>query len=351
MKRLGLFVFFFIFLSSFALAEEMYIFYGQGCPHCANALGFLNSIEDKYPELNIIKKETYFNEENRNLFFEFAQSYGMDARGVPMIFIGDKVFYGFDDDIGEDIEKEINVCLKNNCKLKTISKNGHIESLTIPAVLFAALVDAINPCAFAVLIILLTTILAAGIRRRVLYAGLAFIISIYISYFFMGVGIYSAISVSGLSNKFYLIVAILAIIVGLFNLKDYFWYGKWFIMEVPQKWRPKLKALIKSITSVHGAFFIGFAVSLFLLPCTSGPYVVILGLLAKVATKNYAFVLLLLYNFVFILPMLIITLAVTFGLTTTEKAEKWRLKKLKVLHLIAGLIILGLGLYMLISLI
>ena len=120
-------------------------------------------------------------------------------------------------------------------------------------------------------------------------------------------------------------------------------------MEVPMKWRPRLKSLIKGVTSVPGAFLIGFAVSLFLLPCTSGPYIVILGLLAKTATKNFALGLLLLYNFVFILPMLIITFAVYFGFTTTEKAEKWRQSKLKVLHLIAGIILLLLGIGMFVA--
>ena len=97
---------------------------------------------------------------------------------------------------------------------------------------------------------------------------------------------------------------------------------------------------------------IGFVVSLFLLPCTSGPYIVILGLLAKATTKDYAILLLLLYNFIFILPMLLITGAIYFGFTTTEQAEEWRKTKLKVLHLIAGviLILLGIGMFIAMSL-
>ena len=117
-------------------------------------------------------------------------------------------------------------------------------------------------------------------------------------------------------------------------------------MEVPMSWRPKLKAMIKGVTSVPGAFLIGFAVSLFLLPCTSGPYIVILGLLAHTATKSYAIALLAFYNLIFVSPMVLITCAVYFGLTTTEKAEEWRTKRIKTLHLIAGLIILGLGVMM-----
>ena len=224
------------------------------------------------------------------------------------------------------------------------------KQLTVPAVISAAMVDAINPCAFAVLIILLTTILATKNKKRALFSGLAFSLSIYISYFLMGIGLYSAVQAAEFTHIFYIVVACLAVLVGLFNLKDYLWYGKWFVMEVPMKWRPKLKGLIKGVTSVPGAFLIGFAVSLFLLPCTSGPYIVILGLLASATERGYAIVMLLLYNLIFILPMLIITGLIYFGFTTTEKAEEWRQKKLKILHLIAGLIILLLGVGMFVAL-
>lgn len=223
-------------------------------------------------------------------------------------------------------------------------------SLTLGAVILAALADSINPCAFAVLVILLSTILGADGKRRALFAGLAFTFAIYISYFLMGLGLFSALSMSsGVSYVFYWVVAILAIVIGLFNLKDYLWYGKWFRMEVPMAWRPKMKMLLRSITSIPGAFLIGFVISLFLLPCTSGPYIVILGLLAQSATRYYALMLLLLYNLIFILPMLLITLGIYFGFTNVEKAEEWRRRKLKLLHLIAGIIILCLGIFMILS--
>ena len=224
-----------------------------------------------------------------------------------------------------------------------------ITNLTLWAVIGAAFADSVNPCAFAVLVILLSTILRADGRKRALFAGLAFTLAIYISYFLMGIGLFSAIQATGVSYTFYWIVAILAILIGLFNLKDYLWYGRWFTMEVPLSWRPKMKMLLRGITSVPGAFLVGFVISLFLLPCTSGPYIAILGLLANTATRNYALVLLLLYNLIFILPMLIITLGIYFGFTSVEKAEEWRRRRLKLLHLIAGIIILCLGIFMILS--
>jgi cytochrome c biogenesis protein CcdA len=76
------------------------------------------------------------------------------------------------------------------------------------------------------------------------------------------------------------IVGIVGLLVGLANLKDYFRYGKGFIMEVPMSRRPAMMKITKKVTSPAGAFVIGVIVSLFLLPCSSGPYLTILGYLS-----------------------------------------------------------------------
>ena len=145
-----------------------------------------------------------------------------------------------------------------------------------------------------------------------------------------------------ISHLFFKIVGWLAIFLGLLNLKDYFWYGKGFLMEVPMSWRPRLKSLLKSVTSPAGAFGIGFLVSLILLPCTSGPYIVILGMLAKKALQAKAVLYLILYNLIFISPMVLISFAVYKGFDPA-KAEEMRQKRLRTLHLIAGIIMLIMG--------
>ena len=343
---------------------DMYLFYSNGCPHCANMKIFLDNLKVKYPLLVVNEYEL---QKNTDLFFEFATKYNLqvgNSVSVPVIFVHERVFVGDSVDVENDLGAYVGQCVGqcvnpsgsvNSTKTfgssDSVSKaSAALQSLTLPALVSAAVVDSINPCAFAVLIILLSTILVAHNKRKALLSGFAFSFAVFISYFLMGVGLYSALQFSGLTRLFYIFSAVLAVLVGLFNLKDYFWYGKWFIMEVPLSWRPAMKGLIKSVTSVPGAFLVGILVSLFLLPCSSGPYIVILGLLAHSATKNTAMLLLLLYNFIFILPMLIITLLIYFGLLTTEKAEQWRQKKLKVLHLIAGVVILLIGLVMLASL-
>jgi cytochrome c biogenesis protein CcdA len=307
---------------------------------------------EKHPQLRVHDYEVYFDDENARLFERVADAYHFQIAGVPTIFLGEDAITGFSEDAEPELEQKIERCITQGCRspLDRTAGEARNRTLTFSAVVFGAAVDAINPCAFAVLIILITTILGAGVKRKALYAGLAFSLSIFISYYLMGLGLYSAVEAAGLTQAIYVAVAALAIVIGLFNLKDYLWYGKWFVMEVPLSWRPALKGLIQRVTSVPGAFLVGFAVSLFLLPCTSGPYIVILGLLAKTASRPSAMLWLLLYNAVFILPMVAITVAVYLGVTTLERAERWRTEHLQVLHLIAGVILLLLGLGMLTSL-
>jgi cytochrome c biogenesis protein CcdA len=95
--------------------------------------------------------------------------------------------------------------------------------------------------------------------------------------------------------------------------------------------------------SPFGAFLMGFAVCLFELPCTGGPYIVILGLLADKMTMWASIPLLLLYNLVFVLPLIIISLLIYFGFANVENATKWKDNNLKTLHLVAGVIMLILG--------
>jgi len=346
---------------------HLHIFYGQGCPHCSSLLSFLESIEDKYPTLKVYKHEVYQDDEGRELFEELSNRFDTQIEGVPTSFINDRVIVGFSNDISKTLEEEINKCLIESCgnpiektnyenveqiigdSSPSSEKKKNIEKLTIPIVIAAAAVDAINPCAFAVLIILMTAALSIADKRRALKFGLAFTISIYISYFLMGLGLFSILQATGLSHKFYIFVTILAVLVGLFNIKDYFWYGKGFLMEVPLSWRPTMKKVIKSATSPLGAFLVGFVVSLFELPCTGGPYIVILGLLAKEVTRTTGIMYLLLYNLVFVSPLIILSLIIYKGLSTTEKLEKIRQGKLRLLHLIAGLLMLTIAGIMILS--
>jgi len=328
---------------SIILADQEFgncLFFGKGCLYCAKVEKYFreNDILEKY---GIEEKDIYDSNKCAQEFNEICQNEGIPLgdRGIPMLYFEGQCLMG-DSEI-------INFFKENNPQNSGNSNSQKNQTaITVPIVISGALVDAINPCAFAVLILLLTTILIHDDRKRSLRAGLAFSTSIFISYYLMGLGLYGVVATAGLSTTFMKIIGGLAILVGLFNLKDYFWYGKGFVMEVPMSWRPRLKKLIKSVTSPIGAFFVGFLVSLFLLPCTSGPYIVVMGMLGNTATFHTALWLLLLYNLIFISPMIIITLAVYKGLDP-KKLEKARKGKVKLLHLAAGLIMLGMGIVIL----
>jgi cytochrome c biogenesis protein CcdA/glutaredoxin len=325
--------------------EPIYFFYGVGCPHCANVETYFDEekIDLRYP---LEKREIYGDAENARLFARLMARTGLSEErwGVPAIVMGTQAIVG-DTPIIEGFETAANAYLGQApvpVGVDPVEVEERGLDVTPWAVMAGALVDAINPCAFAVLIILMATILRGGNRKRALYAGLAFATSIFVSYLLMGLGLYSALGLGALTGQFMVGLGILAMLLGLFNLKDFWWYGKGFVMEVPMSWRPRLKTLIGSVTNPRGAFLVGFVVSLFLLPCTSGPYVVVLGMLAKAETWGRALVYLVLYNVIFVAPMVLITLAVYRGYDP-QKAEAARQKQLRILHLVAGLVMMALG--------
>lgn len=328
----------------------IYYFYGTGCPHCERVDAYFtaNRLYELYP---IEKREVYFNRENARLYTELLDKKGipLDKRGVPAVFLGETVLMG-DRPIIEGFIKAADAYLQQEGKLESqttptpASKTG----LTLVALFLGAMIDAINPCEFAVLILLMSTILASGNAMKALQAGLAFSTSIFISYFLMGLGLYKALGVGNLSGSLFFLFGWLAVILGVLNIKDYFWYGKGFLMEVPVSWRPRMKGLIASVVRPRGAFMVGFLVSLFLLPCTSGPYIVVLGMLAKNVFDAQALLYLFLYNLVFISPMVFITFAVYKGFDPA-KAETIRQKKLRLLHLVAGIVLVAMGVVILLG--
>jgi len=336
----------------------VYFFHGNGCQHCAKVEPTINNlISTSNFQVEVYDFEIYNNRSNMLLLNQLFDNYNVteEDRGIPAVFIGSNYLVG-DKAILENLDSTItnsigvscprlDSCVVNvNGTASSTSSIDKLGSLSLLTIIGAALVDSINPCAIAVLLILMGALLASGDKKRAVKAGFVFTLSIYIAYFLFGLGLFSAIQISGLSYWFYKIIGILAIIIGLANIKDYVWYsGGGFVMEIPRSWRPKLKEMLGKVTSPFGAFLMGFAVCLFELPCTGGPYIVILGLLADKMTMWASIPLLLLYNLVFVLPLIIISLLIYFGFANVENATKWKDSNLKTLHLIAGVIMLILG--------
>jgi len=360
MKKILAIIALFLLLPTFSWAQQenagkkkAIYFYSETCPHCKQVEQYFET-EGIYEKYDIRKIETSgpYNAAYLNKFFD-AFSVPESKRGIPAIFFDDTFIPGgqpiIDEFVRQIEQKDASEFPDpENIGSSAASSGEQAEpkkNLSLPILVWAALVDAINPCAFAVLILLVATVASAKGKRESLYSGLMFSLSIFVSYFLMGLGIYKAIGFFNLPQIFSIIIGVLAILIGLANLKDFFWYGKGFVMEVPFSWRPKLQSLIKGVTSPLGALTTGFLVSVFLLPCTSGPYLVVLGLLAERENMARAISLLGLYNLIFVLPMIIITFGMYFGIRA-KRLEEWRQKNIRLLHLAGGAIMLFIGIYL-----
>jgi len=247
--------------------------------------------------------------------------------------------------------------LETKPQVEIVSDNRTVkmekEELTWTKIISLAAVDAINPCALAVLTLMLVAILTYNPTKKenILLAGLAFTISVFIMYLVYGLIIIKFFQLIQLLTvirlTLYKILGFGAIMLGLLNIKDFFKYRPGGIAtEMPMSMRPLAKQIISGVTSPRGAFIVGLFVTIFLLPCTIGPYVIaggILSALELIKTMPW----LLVYNIIFILPMIVITLIIYAGIAQVEDVSGWREKNIRWLHLIAGIIMFGLGLAML----
>ncbi|MDO8516311.1 MAG: hypothetical protein Q7S28_03610 [bacterium] len=230
--------------------------------------------------------------------------------------------------------------------------------INLGLIIGAALVDSINPCVFGVLIFLLAFMTKVfKTPKRMLLGGLFYAFVVYATYLALGFGILRVTVSTGFSSAFYIFAAVIAIIAGLFEIKDYFWYGKGFSLQMLPGGGERIKmytAYIEKMEEKHPALAVlmigvlGVFVVLVELPCTGAPYFAILGMLSKGAYAE-AVPYLLLYNFVFILPLFVIIGIAYFG-TASNRLEAWRQEHRGLMRLGIGLFLVVLGAYMIYSL-
>ena len=169
----------------------------------------------------------------------------------------------------------------------------------------------------------------------------------------IGLGILAFTQSTGIVKPFYWFAAIVAILAGFVEIKDYFWYGRWFSLQMVPGGTEKIKKIsntMKSMEVKHPllslgiAALLGFVVVLFEFPCTGAPYLAILALLSA-GDYSSGVPLLLLYNLIFILPLFVIIGLVYFG-SASNTLEKWRKEHRGLMRLCIGLFLLALGAYL-----
>jgi cytochrome c biogenesis protein CcdA len=338
--------------SSPSPAIPAYYFYGDGCVHCANVKPVILALAAKYQNLELHQMEVYYNATNQELFSKFNQEFGIITAGVPTLVVGNHVLVG-ETQIRDNAESVIlqlvqHPVLPIPAPTPVVSDGGcpaSVTSFTLPLVVTCALIDSVNPCAFAVLVFLLLSIITLESRRRVLAVGGTYIAAVFIFYLLSGIGLFSFVQQFGFSSILFRAAAVLAILLGLVNIIDVIRKNEGFILAIPASKKEMIERYIRE-ASLPAAFVLGILVGIFELPCTGGIYLAILGLMSKTLTFSEGLPYLLLYNFIFVLPLLAILLIVAFGLSP-ETVNSWRLENRRMLRLVIGLAMIAIGAIML----
>ena len=185
-----------------------------------------------------------------------------------------------------------------------------------------------------------------GSSKRALRAGLIYTFVVFVTYFLSGLGIFKVIqSFSSVTRIIYLLSGILVLIFGILELVDFLRKDKESIVKISGKVKPLIEKFIHKGT-IPAMIVLGVLVSLFELPCTGGIYLALLNLMA--INKTFGIPYLLLYNFIFVLPLIIITFLIYKG-TSPERLQKWTNSEKKWMKLSTGLVMVVLGVYILYS--
>ncbi len=220
-----------------------------------------------------------------------------------------------------------------------ISNNG---AWFMPLLVVAAIVDSINPCAFSILILTIAFLMSLGkLRSGILKIGGAYIVGIFLVYVLIGLGILQALHLFNTPHFMAKVGAILLVALGSINLINEFFPAFPIKLRIPQAAHNKMAALMEK-ASMPTALTLGVLVGLCEFPCTGGPYLMVLGLLHDRATAVAGFGYLVLYNLIFVLPLIVILLIASNG-ALLAKVQEWRKSETRNMRFWGGVAMVVLG--------
>ncbi|MHC1770975.1 MAG: hypothetical protein AB9907_04435 [Flexilinea sp.] len=291
----------------------IYLFWGDGCSHCAKAKPFLESLPAKYPEIVLKDFEIYYNQENQQLFINIAQKFDLERLAVPTIFIDNYCLQGYSEELNQNIENVIVKCLQNGCtdpgegvyslsariaptasvppqstytstplltptpllvesgtdstKTPKIlnqtynleipflgNVNLELQSTTLSTALIA-LVDGFNPCSLWVLSMLLALTLHTGSRKKVFAIGLVFLTVTAIIYALFIAGLFSILRIASFLRWIQVLVAFIALFFALVNIKDYFWYKEGISFTIAEDKKSGIYKRIRTVINASQSFW------------------------------------------------------------------------------------------------
>ncbi len=351
---------------------SLHFFYSATCPYCAEAERFLPGLLLRRPWLKLESYEVDSSAENRALFADFAAALDEEILGVPASFICGQMIVAFAETTGGVLAPAADSC--HDLLQQDVAAGGApgaaagVEAAEAPAQevalpLFGSLqaeqlslpvltlvlggVDAFNPCAFFVLLFLLSLLAHAHSRRRMLLVGGVFVVFSGLLYFlFMAAWLHFFLVLEGL-RAVTLIAGLVAGALAVINIKDFFLAGQGPSLEIPEGRKPGLFARMRGLLAADslpamlaGTVVLALAANTYELLCSTGfPLVYTRALtLNELSTAGY-YLYLAFYNLVYVLPLLVIVVVFTF----TLGSRKLSAGEGRVLKLLSGLMMLGLG--------
>lgn len=212
----------------------------------------------------------------------------------------------------------------------------------IPTLILAALLDSVNPCAFSILFLTIAFLFSLGrSRQNIIYIGLVYILGIFLIYLAIGLGVLQALSFFSVPHGLARVGAVILVIFGLLELLEKLIPNFPITLGIPAMAKPQIARIINR-ASVPAALLLGFTVGAFEFPCTGGPYLFVLGLLHDHATFWSGLGYLIVYNLIFVAPLVIALLLVSNHLVL-GKLDEWRRRETKKAGIFLALIMIILG--------
>ena len=390
-RYLILVLFFFALFISFSFKVEakevnVYMFYGKTCPHCEEALKYLNSVKDKY-DLKIHKYEVWYDDENKKLMTEVAELLDVNVSGVPFAIINNKPIIGYSkgstddsyrynikqaskddfvDKVGiklgiveesEEVKENSNNSENKNMFIKVpLIGKVNLKNMSIPLVaILLGVVDGFNPCAMWILLFLISTLIGMKDKKRLWILGLTFLISSALVYLaFMVSWLSFAKMISGITLV-RLIIALVAVIGGCLNLNSFAnSIGKddgCNVVDV--KKRKKIFSKIKRFTheksfiiAFFGIIALAASVNIIELACSAGLPVIFTQLLAMNDLSSLQYwIYIIIYILFFMIDDLIIFAIAVKTMEITGISSKYS----KYSHLVGGILMLIIGVLLLVK--
>ena len=370
-------------------SADIEVFVRSGCPHCAKAELFLQALKREQPDLRIVIHDVSQDPAQLDRLQNLAKNQGIGTVRVPAFQVGGQLIIGYSDELttGQLIRGALaqgqlpaqtpkNQDTSGSCEAEEslsceagaevsaqvpqpfmLDFFGHrlsLEETGLPLFTLAmGLLDGFNPCSMWVLILMISLLAPMNNRPRMFAIAGTFIAVEGIAYFIFMAAWLNLFLLIGLSRISEIVIAVIALIAGLINLKDFGFYGRGVSLSIPDAAKPDIYARIRRILQAQnltgaliGTVVLAILVQIVEFMCTSGfpaLYTRILTLKQLDSVSYYGY--LLLYNLAYMFDDLIV---LAIGVITLSQ-RRLQEKEGRWLKLISGLVMVGLGIYLLVA--